>query len=77
MPVAPNVSRLRYNCTRASNVVRHHIKWMLGEPGEWALDGGPIEPGQLPSWWPFWSDVLKKNVIHCVREARKLPEYQS
>lgn len=74
-----NLRRLRFNRTRASNVVYHSMQWMLAEPAKFALNGGPVGPDfqGLPSWWPFWSDVLKKNVIEAVRAARKLSEAES
>lgn len=68
------LKRLRFNRTRASNVVRSGIAWMLSEPAKWAITGQPVGPDYvgLPSWWPFWSDALKRNVIEAVRAARKL-----
>lgn len=68
------IKKLRSKRTRASNVVRANIAWMLSEPAKWAIDGRPVSSDYvgLPSWWPFWSDVLKDNVREAVRTARKL-----
>jgi len=69
-----NLRQLRYTRTRASNRVRDSVRWMLAEPTSWALNGDPVGPDfqGLPSWWPFWSDTLKKQVIAAVRAARQL-----
>lgn len=77
--MSPNLRGLRYNRTRASNVAKRTIVWMLTEPAKWGISGRPIEevPEELPSWWPFWSDVLKQNVIVAVREARALHQAES
>jgi hypothetical protein len=69
-----NLRELRAKRTRASNVVRSNIAWMLSEPAKWAITGESVGPDfvGLPSWWPFWSDVLKDNAREAVRAARKL-----
>lgn len=64
------LTNLRYERTKMSNAVRSSIGHMLrGEAPFLQRDG-------LPSWWPFWSDVLKRNVIDAVRAARRLETYE-
>jgi hypothetical protein len=66
--------RLRYKRTRAINVVRASMEHLLSEPAKWDQSGRLVEPGfiGLPSWWSFWSDVLKDNVREAVRAALEL-----
>lgn len=74
MATMAQLKQLRFARTRASNVVRSGITWMLSEPAKWAITGEPVGPDYvgLPSWWPFWSDVLKANTRDAVKAARKL-----
>ena len=58
-----SLRQLRYDRTRTSNIVRQHIAWMLKEPAPYTQTNG------LPSWWPFWSDVLVDNVRKAVHAA--------
>lgn len=60
--------QLRYNRTRASNRVKETMQYMLTSPAQFS------QPNGLPSWWPFWSDVLVNNVRDAVRAARYLAE---
>jgi hypothetical protein len=64
------LTNLRYERTKASNSVRWSIRHM--EQGEAPF----LQRNGLPSWWPFWSDVLKKNVVDAVRAARRLDHYE-
>ena len=66
----PSLKRLRWERTRKSNRVRETMKFMLAAEAKWT------QPDGLPSWWPFWSDSLKSNVIESVRAARALAEYE-
>ncbi len=61
-----NVTRFRMARTKASNHVRQMIVWLVTEPAKTTDRHG------LPSWWPFWADTLKANVIRLVRTAREL-----
>ena len=76
MATSPTLRDLRSKRTRASNVVRADIDHLLTSEIKWRLDGHPAVLPQdrysLPSWWPFWSDVLVKNVRELVRLARAL-----
>lgn len=58
---------LRSKRTRASNRVRWIIQHNLTEPTT-----GPAYPDGLPSWWPYWSDSLKRSVRELVAVAREL-----
>lgn len=63
---APTLRTLRAQRTRAHTRVRHLIDHsVLAEARYLAPDG-------LPTWWPFWSDVLKGAVRDLVRAAREL-----
>lgn len=67
------LQQLRAKRTRASNVVHSSMKFLLTGEAQWTIDGQPTDRQDvLPSWWPFWSDVLKDNVREAVRAARKL-----
>lgn len=72
--MAANLRQLRYNRTRKSNGVRASIRHLLNTPAKWNLRGELVGPDfvGLPSWWPFWSDCLKREVIEAVRAAREL-----
>jgi hypothetical protein len=50
------------------------IRHLLTGEAKWDLGGRLVGPDfvGLPSWWPFWSDVLKSNVREAVRTARAL-----
>jgi hypothetical protein len=75
--MSTDLRRLRYERTATSNAVKRTIAHNLKGEAKIGLDGLPVpEPlryvGALPSWWPFWSDVLKENVRKAVRAARAL-----
>ncbi|MES2341670.1 MAG: hypothetical protein V4597_08330 [Pseudomonadota bacterium] len=75
--LAPDRQRLqilRAKRTRAASVVSRSMHHLLTDVAKWGLDGRPVGPEYqgLPSWWPFWSDVLRDNVIELVRAARRL-----
>jgi len=59
---------LRYNRTRACNRAKATMGHMLTSEAKWTSSDG------LPTWWPFWSDCLVKNVVTCVRAARDVAE---
>jgi hypothetical protein len=62
--------------TRTSNHVKSNIAWMLETPAKWNLAGDKVKLDYvgLPSWWPFWSDNLKAQVIELCRLARQLED---
>ena len=65
----PTLRQLRYDRTRASNLVKATIKDNLTKEDkpEWRTPDG------LPSWWAYWNDdVLYRLVREAVRAARKL-----
>lgn len=62
----PNLSQLRSSRTRASNQVRRIMASCINDPAPFLLSNG------LPSWWPFWSDVLVSAVRDACRGARLL-----
>lgn len=65
---------LRAKRTRATTCVRSTMRWMIEEPAKFTVTGQLTtdNPNGLPSWWPFWSDVLKNNVRDAVRAALEL-----
>ncbi len=74
-----NITRLRHARTRASNAVKRQIEHMLTEPAKWGISGRLIQdcpPYELPSWWPFWSDVLKTTTRVAVQASRALESAQ-
>lgn len=56
----------RYNRTRALTIVRGTIDHLL------TAEAPTVYPNGLPSWWPFWSDVLKQHVRELYRAAYEL-----
>jgi hypothetical protein len=71
--MSATLKQLRYDRTRASNRVRATIAHLLTDPIKWDIRGRLTDdPTALPSWWPFWSDVLKTNVREAVRAGLAL-----
>lgn len=68
------LTRARRDRTHASGCVLRGIHALLNDEAKWAITGEPVGPDYvgLPSWWPFWSDVLVRNVRELVRAARVL-----
>jgi hypothetical protein len=64
----PSLTRLRYERTLESNRVKRTIAHLLTSPVKWEHIG----PDGLPTWWPFWSDSLVRNVCKLVRVCREL-----
>lgn len=58
----------RTNRTRASNAVHrwYHLMLTDAHKPEWDLVQGEL---RLPSWWPWYSEVLIKLVRTAVKEA--------
>lgn len=64
------LTRARADRTRAFTRVQRGIDSLLTGEAKWAITGG------LPSWWPFWSDVIKSNTRELVRAARTLAKLE-
>lgn len=73
-PARTPLTRARDQRTRKFTTVRANIESLLTTAAKWDLQGRLVGPDftGLPSWWPFWSDVLKANVRDLVAAARVL-----
>lgn len=72
------LTRARRDRTHAWTCVQRGIHSMLTDEAKWAITGEIVGPDykSLPSWWPFWSDVLVSNVRELVRAARTLAKLE-
>lgn len=73
------ITRLRSARTRQLRHVTYGIDHLLTGAIEWNLRGERVPPDsrELPSWYPFWSDMLYDNVRRLVRVARELDKEEA
>lgn len=64
------ITDCRSRRTKRSNEIRQMMAHMLTSEAPHRMPDG------LPSWWPFWSDCLKKSVRELVHIARELEQLE-
>lgn len=64
------ISQARRDRTRAFTNLRSTIDLCLRQKATL------IMPDGLPSWWPFWSDMVFENTVALVRAARRLAPFE-